>query len=54
MSYRERKPAEYAEELTADNEPMSLADIRFSNEMTLQVRNLSFNFQKCSKTLFIK
>ncbi|MCP9263940.1 hypothetical protein DINM_007299 [Dirofilaria immitis] len=38
MSYRERKPAEYAEESTTDNEPMSLSDIRFSNEMTLQER----------------
>ncbi|VBB25342.1 unnamed protein product [Acanthocheilonema viteae] len=38
MSYRERKPAEYAEESTADNEPLSLSDIRFSNEMTLQER----------------
>ncbi|CAG9529786.1 unnamed protein product [Cercopithifilaria johnstoni] len=38
MSYRERKPAEYAEESAADNEPMSLSDIRFSNEMTLQER----------------
>lgn len=47
MSYRERKPAEYAEESTTDNEPMSLSDIRFSNEMTLQVRNLSFYFQIC-------
>ncbi|VIO94914.1 Uncharacterized protein BM_BM2000 [Brugia malayi] len=38
MSYRERKPAEYAEEPTIDNEPMSLSDIQFSNEMTLQER----------------
>uniref|UniRef100_A0A915Q465 Uncharacterized protein n=1 Tax=Setaria digitata TaxID=48799 RepID=A0A915Q465_9BILA len=38
MSYRERKPAEYAEESAADNEPLSLSDIRFSNEMTLQER----------------